>query len=315
LIGVWLALFQIVIFPGFLFLGALSLVFEYVDRKLYARMQNRIGPPWYQPLADLLKLLSKETIVPCDADPRLFGAIPVFALAATCAAFLYIPIWSLKSLMPFDSDLIVVMYFLTIPTLTYFLAGWFSSSLFAELGAIRAMTQLFAYEVPLYMALLGPALLAGTWSISGISLFYHQHPALLLVNIPALLVSIVTAQGKLERAPFDIPDAETEIVGGTFTEYSGRLLAMFKMTLNTELVVVAALISAIFFPLFIGGSAVVGFLLFLVKLLVVVFLLSLMRAALARFRMDQMVDFCWKVLAPVALAQILIDLIVKGALL
>ena len=311
----WLALFQIVIFPGFLFLGALSLVFEYVDRKLYARMQNRIGPPWYQPLADLLKLLSKETIVPCDADPRLFGAIPVFALAATCAAFLYIPIWSLKSLMPFDSDLIVVMYFLTIPTLTYFLAGWFSSSLFAELGAIRAMTQLFAYEVPLYMALLGPALLAGTWSISGISLFYHQHPALLLVNIPALLVSIVTAQGKLERAPFDIPDAETEIVGGTFTEYSGRLLAMFKMTLNTELVVVAALISAIFFPLFIGGSAVVGFLLFLVKLLVVVFLLSLMRAALARFRMDQMVDFCWKVLAPVALAQILIDLIVKGALL
>lgn len=311
----WLALFQIVIFPGFLFLGALSLVFEYVDRKLYARMQNRIGPPWYQPLADIVKLLSKETIVPCDADSHLFGAIPVFALAATCAAFLYIPIWSINSLMPFDSDLIVVLYFLTIPTLTYFLAGWFSSSLFAELGAIRAMTQLFAYEVPLYMALLGPALLAGTWSISGITAFYHQNPALLLVNIPALLVSIVTAQGKLERAPFDIPDAETEIVGGTFTEYSGRLLAMFKMTLNTELVVVAALISAIFFPLFIGGSAVVGFLLFLAKLLVVVFLLTLMRAALARFRMDQMVNFCWKVLAPVALAQILIDLIVKGALL
>jgi len=138
---------------------------------------------------------------------------------------------------------------------------------------------------------------------------------LLLVNIPGLLVSIITAQGKLERAPFDIPDAETEIVGGTFTEYSGRLLAMFKMTLNTEMVVVAALISAIFFPLFIGGNAVVGFLLFLVKLLAIVFLLSLMRAALARFRMDQMVDFCWKILAPVALAQILIDLIVKGALL
>ena len=90
---------------------------------------------------------------------------------------------------------------------------------------------------------------------------------------------------------------------------------MFKMTLNTELVVVAALISAIFFPLFIGGSAIVGFLLFLLKLLAVVFILALMRAALARFRMDQMVDFCWKVLAPVALVQILIDLIVKGALL
>ncbi len=314
MIGVWLALFQIVIFPGFLFLGALSLVFEYVDRKLYARMQNRIGPPWYQPLADLLKLLSKEAIIPCDAEPRLFSAIPVFAFASTCAAFLYIPIWSATSLQPFDSDLIVVMYFLTVPALTFFLAGWFSKSLFAELGAIRAMTQLFAYEVPLYMALLGPALLAGTWSISGITQFYHQHPALLLVNIPAFLVSIITAQGKLERAPFDIPDAETEIVGGTFTEYSGRLLAMFKMTMSTELVVVAALISAVFFPVFIGGNAVVGFLLFLVKLFVVVFLLALMRAALARFRLDQMIAFCWKVLAPVSLAQILIDLIVKGAL-
>jgi NADH-quinone oxidoreductase subunit H len=207
------------------------------------------------------------------------------------------------------------MYFLTVPAMTFFLAGWFSSSLYAELGAIRALTQLFAYEVPLYMALLGPALLAGTWSVSGITLFYNQHPALILFNVPALFVSLIAAQGKLERAPFDIPDAETEIVGGTFTEYSGRLLAMFKMTMSAELVVLAALISAVFFPLFIGGNAIVGFILFLVKVFFVVFLLSLMRAALARFRMDQMIDFCWKVLAPVSLAQILIDLIVKGVLL
>jgi len=312
---VWFALFQILVFPGLLFLTALSLVFEYVDRKVYARLQNRVGPPWYQPLADLVKLLSKETIVPREADERLFGAIPVFAFAATCAAFLYIPVAGPRAVQPFDSDLIVVMYFLTVPTLTFFLAGWFSSSLFAEIGAIRAMTQLFAYEVPFYMALLGPALLAGTWSISGIAQFYHQHPALLLVNIPALLVSIFTAQGKLERAPFDIPDAETEIVGGTFTEYSGRLLAVFKMTISAELVVVAALIAAVFFPLLIFQNPVVCFGMFLVKLFVVVFLLAVMRAALARFRLDQMVDFCWKVLAPISLAQILIDLIVKGALL
>ena len=310
----WLALFQIIIFPGFLFLGAMSLVFEYVDRKLYARMQNRVGPPWYQPLADLVKLLSKEAIIPSEAEPRLFSAIPVFAFAATCAAFLYVPIWRPTSIMPFSSDLIVVMYFLTIPTLTFFLAGWFSSSLFAELGAIRAMTQLFAYEVPLYMALLGPALLAGSWSISDISQFYHSQPLLLVANIPGFVVCIIAAQGKLERAPFDIPDAETEIVGGTFTEYSGRLLAMFKMTISAEMVVLASLIAAVFFPVFIGGNAVVGFLLFLVKVFVVVFLLAAMRAALARIRMDQMIDFCWKILAPVALVQILIDMLVKGAL-
>ena len=309
-----LSLFYIIIFPGFLFLSAISLVFEYVDRKLYAKLQNRMGPPWYQPLADIIKLLSKETIIPREADKRLFSAIPIFALASTTAAFLYIPIWGTQSLFPFESDLIVVLYFLTVPTLTFFLAGWFSSSLYAEIGAIRAMTQLFAYEVPLYMCLLGPALLANTWSISGIAAFYQQHPALALFNLPGLFVAIFAAQGKLERVPFDIPDAETEIVGGTFTEYSGRLLAMFRMALDSELVVVAALIAAVFFPFTFTGSAILGFVVFLVKVFVVVFLLALMRTALARFRLDQMIAFCWKVLAPVSLAQILIDLIVKGAL-
>jgi len=310
-----LALFQILIFPGFLFLSVLSLVFEFVDRRLYARLQNRAGPPWYQPLADLLKLLSKETVVPREADRRLFVGVPMFAFAATASSFLYIPIWNTSSLLPFEADLIVVLCLLTIPAVTFFLAGWFSSSLYAEIGAIRTMTQLFAYEVPFYMALLGPAVLADSWSISGIAQFYHENPLLILVNLPGLVVSVFAAQGKLERAPFDIADAETEVVGGTFTEYSGRLLAVFKMTVNAEMVVLAALIAAIFCPLFLFESAVVGFLLFLVKVLVVVFLLALMRAALARFRLDQMIRFCWSVLAPVSLLQILLDLVIKGVLL
>jgi NADH-quinone oxidoreductase subunit H len=309
-----LSLFYIIIFPGFLFLGAISLVFEYVDRKLYAQLQNRIGPPWYQPLADIIKLLTKETVVPREADARVFTLIPVFALASTVAAFLYVPIWGTHSLYPFESDLIVVLYFLTVPTLAFFLAGWFSSSLYAEIGAIRAMTQLFAYEVPFYMALLGPAVLAGSWSLSGIAAFYQAHPLYALVNIPGLFVTIFAAQGKLERVPFDIPDAETEIVGGTFTEYSGRLLALFRMTIDSELIVVSAVIAAVFFPFFVTGSAILGFLLFLVKVFVVVFLLALMRTALARFRIDQMISFCWKVLAPISIAQLVLDLVVKGAL-
>ena len=309
-----MALLQIVVFPGLLFLSVISLVYEYVDRKLYARLQNRVGPPWYQPVADIIKLLTKEAIVPAEADSKLFRAIPALSFAAACAAFLYIPIWSDTSIYPFDSDIIVVLYFLTIPTITYFLAGWFSSSLFAELGAIRAMTQLFAYEVPLYMSMLAPALLANTWSVSGIAAYYHAHPLYLLANIPALIVALFAAQGKLERTPFDIPDAETEIVGGTFTEYSGRLLAMFKMAMNAELVVLAALISAVFFPLYLPGGAVVNFLLFFIKVFAVVFVLSVMRASLARFRLDQMISFCWKLLAPIALAQIVLDLVLKGVL-
>jgi NADH-quinone oxidoreductase subunit H len=206
-----------------------------------------------------------------------------------------------------------VLYFLTIPTLAFFLAGWFSTSLYSEIGSLRTMTQFFAYEVPLYMSLLGPALLSGTWSISGIAAFYHENPLLILFNLPGLFVAILAAQGKLERAPFDIPDAETEIVGGTFTEYSGRLLAFFRMTLDAEMVVVAAVIAAIFFPFFLMDSVILGLLFFLIKVFVVVFLLALIRTALARFRLDQMINFCWKVLAPISLLQILIDLIVRGA--
>ena len=164
------------------------------------------------------------------------------------------------------------------------------------------------------MALLGPALLAGTWSISGITAFYHQNPLLSLLNIPGLFVAIVAAQGKLERAPFDIPDAETEIVGGTFTEYSGRYLAMFRMAIDSEMVVLAALISAIFFPALLPANPILGFVVYLAKSLLVVFVLALIKTAFARFRIDQMITFCWKILAPVSLLQILIDIIAKGVI-
>lgn len=306
------ALFNILVFPGFIFLSAISLMFEFIDRKLHAKLQNRVGPPWFQPVADIIKLMAKETIIPKEADVRVFKAIPVFALAAVVAAFLYIPIWGNQSLYPFENDLIVVLYLLTIPTLAFFLAGWFSTSLYAEIGAIRAMTQLFAYEVPLYVSLLSPALLAGTWSVSGITQFYQQKPVLLLFNIPAFAIAVIAAQGKLERVPFDLPDAETEIVGGTFTEYSGRLLGIFKMTVDAELVVIAALIAAVFFPFLIPENPVLGMLAFLIKIFIIVFVLSAMRTVTARLRMDQMINFCWMILAPASLVQLVIDLILKG---
>lgn len=309
-----LSLFKIIVFPGFFFLSTMAFLFEYVDRKLCARMQNRIGPPWYQPIADFFKLVSKETVIPQEADPGIFRAIPIFALSATASAFLYIPIWGQRSVFPFDCDLVVVLYLLTVPTITFFLAGWFSSSLYAEIGSIRAITQLFAYEVPLYMSLLGPALLANTWSISGITAFYRVHPLLSLLNIPGFFIAIIAAQGKLERAPFDLPDAETEIVGGTFTEYSGRFLAIFRMAMDCEMVVLAALISAVFFPALLPADPFLGFLAFLVKVFLIVFLLALMKTAFARFRIDQMISFCWKTLAPVSLLQIVIDIIAKGVL-
>ncbi|MFA6549660.1 MAG: complex I subunit 1 family protein, partial [Candidatus Margulisiibacteriota bacterium] len=159
------ALFSILVFPGFIFLSVLGLFAEYFDRKLYARLQNRVGPPWFQPLADFIKLLSKSEIIPEEADRRMFVLAPVFALAATATAFLYIPLWSASSLFSFQGDLIVVLYLLTIPTLTFFLGGWYSRSLYATIGAIRSITQLFAYEIPLLLGVLAPALLASSWSL------------------------------------------------------------------------------------------------------------------------------------------------------
>ena len=248
-----MSIFYLLVFPGFLFLSALGLFMEYFDRKVYARMQNRVGPPWYQPLADIIKLVSKETIIPYDTNKKMFAALPVIALAAATTAIFYIPIWSSHALFSFTGDIIVVLYLLTIPTLPFFLAGWNSNSLFAGIGAVRNLTQLFSYEVPLYMGLLAPAFLASSWSLSEISQFYTTHPLLILLNIPAFIVCIIAVQGKLERVPFDIPDAETEIVAGSFTEYSGRYFAIFRMALDTELVVAATLLAAVFIPVFVAN--------------------------------------------------------------
>ncbi len=304
-------IFSIVIFPGFLFLILYGLLVEFVDRKLYARFQNRIGPPWFQPLADIIKLFSKETIIPADSDKAMFRFLPVIALASTMTSILYVPIWSLNSLYSFNGDIIVVLYLLAVPTLTFFLAGWYSTSLYSTIGAVRALTQLFAYEVPLFMVLLAPALYANSWNISEISRFYNANPIALLFNIPAFIIAIITVQGKLERVPFDLPEAETEIVAGTFTEYSGRLLAMFRLTINIEMVSVSGLIASVFMPFFITGNPVIGFLLFVVKTLFIVFLLSAIKSVMARIRIEQMVNFCWKILVPLSIGQIFVDLILK----
>lgn len=272
-----------------------------------------MGPPWFQPLADFLKLIGKEAVIPAEADKKIFPALPIFALASVTTAFLYVPIWSDNSLLPFSGDLIVVLYLLTIPTLTFFLAGWYSTSVYATVGSMRALTQLFSYEVPLFMALLAPALLADTWSISGISQFYAAHPLYILINIPAFVVAIIACQGKLERVPFDMPEAETEIVHGTFVEYSGRFYAVFRMAIDAELVVVAAIISAIFLPFF-TANPVIGFILFIVKTIIILFILAVFRSVMARIRIEQMVKFCWKYLAPLAIIQIVINILLKGVL-
>lgn len=308
------ALFNILIFPGLVFLCLSGLTAEFVDRKLYARLQNRIGPPWYQPAADIIKLCAKEDIVPDEADHFIFRIIPLIALTAVATSVVCIPLWRTVALFSFEGDIIVVVYLLTLPTLIFFLAGWYSTSIFAALGAVRALTQLFAYEVPFFMGILSPAIVAGTWSISGIANFYSIHPGYWALNLLGFTVCLFALQGKLEKAPFDIPDAETEIVGGTFTEYSGRLLAFFRITIDIEMVVGAFLLSAVFLPFGLTLPAMACFALCLFKVLFIIALLAVLRTVVARLRIDQMIDFCWKYLAPAALLQMIIATITKGVI-
>jgi NADH-quinone oxidoreductase subunit H len=306
------ALFNIFVFPGLLFVAAFGLAAEYVDRKLYALMQNRIGPPWFQPLADFIKLAAKEDVVPQNADTLVFKMMPIIAITSILTAFLYIPMWGTNALFSFSGDLVVVMYLLTVPTLTYFLGGWYSRSVYSMIGAARSLTQLFAYEIPLFLSILAPAMLADTWSLSEMSKFYSTHPLAIVFNIVGFAIAIVALLGKLEKVPFDIPEAETEIVAGAFTEYSGRLLAIFRMAIDMELVIGASLLAAVFLPFGLNFGPAVGFAIYIVKVLFIIGLVSLVRTIVARLRIDQMISFCWKIVAPLAFLQFIADLILKG---
>ncbi len=313
----------ILVYPGLLFLLVYSTFCEWFDRKLYARMQNRLGPMHtgrsgiLQPVADIIKLLGKEDLVPEMADKKVFSALPVFALAVVCTAALYLPVWhytaDIATYNSFPGDLIVVVYLLSLPTLIIFLAGWHSTSIFSAIGGVRVLTMFFGYEVPMLLAALAPAILADSWRILDIARFYQAQPWLIPVNIIGFAVAVISLQAKLERVPFDIPHAETEIVGGAFTEYSGRKLAFFRLMTDIEMVVGSGLIAAIFLGGFPGG-VFIGFIHFVIKTLFIIFILAAMRAACARLRIDQMVKFSWKYLAPLAVLQLVIVILVKGML-
>ncbi len=270
-----------------------------------------------QPIADFIKLMAKEDIVPEAADKRLFSVLPAIGLAVVSTAGLLLPVWNFDLARPtwtsFPGDIVVILYLLSLPTLILFLAGWSSTNLFSTIGGSRVLTMLFGYEVPLFLSVLSPAILADSWRLAEIAAFYQARPALLLVNVVGFLVALVAVQAKLERTPFDIPHAETEIVGGTFTEYSGKKLALFRLTFDIELVVASGLLAAVFLGGFPGG-AVVGFIHFVVKTLFVIFLLSLLRALTSRIRIDQVVSFAWRYLAPLAVLQLLATILLKGFL-
>jgi len=299
------ALLSMMFFPAGITLILSGMLYEWADRKLVARFQNRIGPRWFQPLADTIKLLTKEEIQPQGINSLLFYGLPIVALTGALTAALYSPILGLTPVYSFPGDLIVTLYLLSLLTMCMGLAGWNGSSRFSLIGATRALTQLFAYEAPFLLALLGPAIVAGSWSIKDISTYAESHWMILMQPV-GFFIALIGLMGKLELPPFDAPEAETEIVAGALTEYSGRGLALFHIGKSVELVVAVSLVTAFY----LGGIG--NPLFFLVKTLVIVFLMAMLQAMLTRLRIDQTVGMWWRFGALLALFQILILVVVKG---
>ena len=294
-------------FPGGLFLLASGLVFEYIDRKLIARFQNRIGPRWFQPLADFIKLLAKEEIIPQGTIKALFIGLPIVALAAALTAGLSVPLFGFKPVVSFTGDLIVTLYLLSLMTLCIGLAGANTEDRFSIVGATRALTQLFSYEAPFLLALLGPAIALGTWSIGEINQGAGQNLWFILSQPVGFLAALIGLMGKLELPPFDAPEAETEIVAGALTEYSGRGYALFRIGRNVELVIGLTLIAAFY----LGGFA--SPLDFLWKTFVLLFITAGLQALFARLRIDQTVGLWWRIGSILVLVQLLM-IIIGGSL-
>ena len=292
-------LILLLLFPGGFFLLSSGLFYEWIDRKLVARFQNRVGPRWFQPLADTIKLLSKEEIIPIGVHKGLFLSLPVIALSGALTAALYTPLFGFKPSFSFEGDLIVTLYLLSLMTLCIGVAGANTISRFTLIGATRGLTQMFSYEAPFMLALLGPAIAAGSWNIGSINQYAGDNLWLIIAQPIGFIVAIIGLLGKLELQPFDAPEAETEIVAGALTEYSGRGFAIFRIGKNVELVLGLTLVTVFY----LGGIG--NPLEFLLKSAGMILLVAIIQSLFARLRIDQTVGFWWRIGALMGLLQLL----------
>jgi len=296
---------------GFVLTAVLGLVASWVDRKVTARVQYRVGPPLLQPAIDIVKLLGKETLIPTGASKITFLAAPVVGLASVIVVSALLWVNNIRTQETFLGDVIVVVYLLAIPSISIMIGGFASRNPLASLGASREMKLVLSYELPFVLAVLVPVIKCGfslrlgeiiNWQVQ------NGPVALSLSGVLALIVVILCMQAKLALVPFDMPEAETEIVGGPLIEYSGAGLALYRLMKNM------LLFSLPFFLiiLFMGGLRFdgVGILTSVLKYVGLVALVTVIRNTNPRVRIDQAVRFFW---GPVTvLAVISVILVVLG---
>jgi NADH-quinone oxidoreductase subunit H len=286
------ALFLILIFPGFVFTFAFAMVFAWVDRKVTARVQWRVGPPFLQPVYDFVKLLCKEVIVPAGGARVVFLLAPLFGLAAVILASTLVWQANLWPETGFVGDLLVVIYLLTVPSLSVILGGFASNNRVASLGASREMKMILSYELPFILTLVVPIINAGGSIRLGDIIAGHSAVSH-ISGILAFIVAILCMQAKLGLVPFDAAEAETELMSGPFVEYSGAPLAVLKLMRSMMLFVMPVFLVTVFWGGINAGGGVPGVILGCLKIVLLLVVVILLRNTNPRLRIDQAVCFFW----------------------
>ncbi len=302
-------LLQFLIFPGFLFTAIVGLIASWVDRKVTARIQYRIGPPWYQPLIDIIKLLGKETLLPRGGSRIVFLVMPLLGLAGVTLVSTLLWISNLNREIGFIGDVIVVLYLMTLPALSLVLGGFASGNPYASIGASREMKMILSYELPFVLALIVPIIKSGGVLTIGGILDYQAVNGIIAGSISgavALIVAILCMQAKLGLVPFDIAEAETEIIGGPLIEYSGAPLAVFKLTKAMLLFTIPVFLVIAFM----GGIGVKGISLLwgILKYVALLVVIILIRNTNPRLRIDQALRFFWGPVTILAVAAVILAL-------
>ncbi len=321
LVTLILAALGVILIASFVLVMDIFLV--WVERKVVARFQDRLGPnrvgPYglIQPIADVIKLLIKEDITPAGADKFVYNLAPIMALATVLLLWAVIPI--APTLVGADIN-VGVLYIVAIgalATLGVIMAGWASNNKYAMLGAFRTVAQMVSYEIPMVIALLVPVILAGSMSLNAI--VEAQSPVWFVVMAPvAALMVLVTGIAELGRAPFDLNEAESEIVAGFHIEYTGMKFGLFYAGELLHALTIGGLVSTLFLGGWRGPGAeaipILGVGYFLIKAFFLYWVIMWVKYSMPRIRIDHMLNFNWKFLTPLSLVLLMVTAILDKLL-
>ena len=308
---------SVVVVVGFTFLNVLLL--GYAERKLSARIMRRPGPMEVGPhgilqlLVDGVKLLAKQFVVPKASSGLLFRIAPFLAFMPVALSFIVIPFSSSLQVRDMDTGLVFMLTVMSLNTVAILVAGWTSNSKYSLFGAIRSVAQSVAYEIPMLLSLLSVVFMANTLSMKGIVL--AQSPVWYVVVQPvAFLIYFMAGMAETNRAPFDLPEAESELTAGFHTEYSGMGFSLFILAEYTNMFFVCSLGVVLFFGGWSGPKLpymeYTGIIWFGLKVYLLLFVMIWVRWTFPRVRFDQLLNFCWMYLIPFSLVNLLLTAVI-----